>query len=429
MKKFTVLLLSLCFILVSSQTSFADLSDGLVAHWPFNGNANDESGNGNHGIVNGATLTMDRFGNPNRAYSFDGINDYIDIGNNVKPTFPITVSTWVNLYDLNESVPNTPIFRNDRWNDANNRNGIGVYYQNTGKTGSVTFEGFSAPWNRISKISNDPVVSTGNWHHYLVVFNAHNNMQQFWDGTEIDGTYFGTGSSMTYSNSNGAIGHLTHNTGDVFINADIDEIRVYNRALTSSEISQLYSGMCGLIDVPIGHWAEESICKIYDAGITKGCSQDPLMYCPQSEVTRAQMAVFLGRGIHGSTFSPPPPTGIFSDVPKSYWAAAWIEQFYKDGITGGCGTNPLRYCPENPVTRAQMAIFLLRAKHGKNYTPPPATGKFSDVPVTYWAADWIEQLSEEGITKGCGTNPLRYCPEDSVTRAQMAVFIARTFGL
>jgi hypothetical protein len=76
-----------------------------------------------------------------------------------------------------------------------------------------------------------------------------------------------------------------------------------------------------------------------------------------------------------------------------------------------------------------MAIFLLRAKHGRNYNPPVAEGIFDDVPVTYWAADWIEQLSKEGITSGCSTNPPRYCPEASVTRAQMAVFIVRTFGL
>lgn len=153
------------------------------------------------------------------------------------------------------------------------------------------------------------------------------------------------------------------------------------------------------------------------------------MYCPEDPVTRAQMAVFLGRGIHGSEFTPPSASGIFEDVPVNYWAAKWIEQFYSDGITGGCGTNPLRYCPEDLVTRAQMAVFLLRSKHGSSYTPPAASGIFADVPVTYWAANWIEQLYNEGITGGCASGPLRYCPEASVTRAQRAVFIVRTFGL
>jgi hypothetical protein len=183
------------------------------------------------------------------------------------------------------------------------------------------------------------------------------------------------------------------------------------------------------IDVPPGYWAEAAIYKIYNAGITKGCSQTPLMYCPENPVIRTQMAVFLERAIHGSSFTPPSAIGIFADVPVSYWAADWIEQFYYDGITSGCNTNPLRYCPYNNVTRAQMAIFLLRSKHGKNYTPPAATGIFSDVPVSYWASAWIEQLYKEGITTGCSTGPLRYCPENSVTRAQMAVFMMRTFGL
>jgi hypothetical protein len=182
-------------------------------------------------------------------------------------------------------------------------------------------------------------------------------------------------------------------------------------------------------DVPPGYWAEEAIYKIYNAGITKGCSQNPLMYCPEDTGTRDQMAVFLGRGIHGSSYTPPPPTGIFDDIPVTRWAADWIEQFYGEGITSGCSTSPPRYCPDSPVTRAQMAIFLLRSKHGSGYTPPTATGIFADVPATSWGAEWIEQLYQEGITVGCGTNPLRYCPDDSVTRAQMAVFLMRTFGL
>jgi hypothetical protein len=180
-------------------------------------------------------------------------------------------------------------------------------------------------------------------------------------------------------------------------------------------------------DIPPNYWAEEFIYKIFNAGITSGCSADPFMYCPTNPVTRAQMAVFLERGIRGSDFDPPAASGIFDDVPVDYWAAAWIEQLYNDGITKGCF--PGLYCPNDNVTRAQMAVFLLRAKHGDSYMPPAATGIFSDVNLDYWAADWIEQLYNEGITGGCGTNPLRYCPNNSVTRAQMAVFLVRAFEL
>jgi hypothetical protein len=79
------------------------------------------------------------------------------------------------------------------------------------------------------------------------------------------------------------------------------------------------------------------------------------------------------------------------------------------------------------VSRAEMAIFLLRAEHGSGYTPPAATGVFTDVPTSYWAAAWIEQLAAEGITGGCGGS--NYCPDQPVTRAQMSIFLVRTFNL
>ena len=77
-----------------------------------------------------------------------------------------------------------------------------------------------------------------------------------------------------------------------------------------------------------------------------------------------------------------------------------------------------------------MAVFLLRAKHGANFVPPAATGTmFTDVPPQHPLVAWIEQLAREGITSGCATNPARYCPDAGTTRGQMAVFLARTFGL
>jgi hypothetical protein len=85
--------------------------------------------------------------------------------------------------------------------------------------------------------------------------------------------------------------------------------------------------------------------------------------------------------------------------------------------------------PFHPVTRAQMAVFLLRAKHGLSYSPPDAgasTG-FGDVPTAHWAAAWIRRLAAEGITGGCGGG--NYYPDQPVTRAQMAVFLVKTFNL
>jgi hypothetical protein len=178
-------------------------------------------------------------------------------------------------------------------------------------------------------------------------------------------------------------------------------------------------------DVPSTQTYWGAVQGLYSAEITSGCGGGG--YCPNSNVSRAEMAVFLIRGGRGPDFTPPAATGVFSDVATSFWAASWIEQLYQDGLTTGCSTNPLRYCPSDTVSRAEMAVFLLRAKHGAAYQPPPATGVFGDVPVNYWAAPWIEQLAEEGITTGCGGGS--YCPTNPVTRWQMALFLVRTYNL
>jgi murein DD-endopeptidase MepM/ murein hydrolase activator NlpD len=210
--------------------------------------------------------------------------------------------------------------------------------------------------------------------------------------------------------------------GKVFTAATADQVvQAMLEAITDATKTATFE------DVPTNYWSWDWIERLYAAGITGGCNASPPMYCPLTSVSRAQMAVFLERGIHGSSYAPPSVGGStgYGDVSPTYWAAAWIKQLAAEGITGGCGAGS--YCPEFPVTRAQMAVFLLRAKHGSSYSPPPATGVFNDVPPTYWARAWIEQLAAEGITSGCGS--VNYCPESPVTRDQMAVFLVRTFNL
>ncbi len=122
-------------------------------------------------------------------------------------------------------------------------------------------------------------------------------------------------------------------------------------------------------------------------------------------------------------------------VDSPAFAVDWIEQLYTEGTTGGCSASPPLYCPDQAVTRAQMAVFLLRAEHGPAYTPPACTppGIFGDVACPGdFAVDWIEQLYNEGITSGCGSSPppptptpppylssLLYCPDNPNTRSQI----------
>ncbi len=109
-----------------------------------------------------------------------------------------------------------------------------------------------------------------------------------------------------------------------------------------------------------------------------------------------------------------PPTSPFHDA---------IHTLASNGITAGCGNG--KFCPNDSITRAQMAVFLLKTKHGAAYAPPAASGNvFDDVPSNAFAAAWIERLAAEGISSGCGGG--NFCPNSSVTRAQMAVFLLKT---
>jgi hypothetical protein len=137
------------------------------------------------------------------------------------------------------------------------------------------------------------------------------------------------------------------------------------------------------------------------------------------------MAVFLLKAKHGICYVPPACQGAFTDVPCPSLFADWIEALAQQQITAGCGAGV--YCPGNPVRRDQMAVFLLKAKFGSSHVPPPCTGVFGDVTCPSPFADWIEELAAAQITAGCGGG--NYCPLNSNTRGQMAVFLVKTFGL
>jgi len=115
-------------------------------------------------------------------------------------------------------------------------------------------------------------------------------------------------------------------------------------------------------DVDANHWACKYIKRLYELGITTGCAQNPLRYCPDTLVSRDQMATFIVRAKEGEPSATYCSTGSpFSDVDANNWACKYIKRLYELGITTGCAQNPLRYCPNDIVTRAQMAAFLARA--------------------------------------------------------------------
>lgn len=118
-------------------------------------------------------------------------------------------------------------------------------------------------------------------------------------------------------------------------------------------------------------------------------------------------------------------TKAYWDVPRGAANDAFIHGLAGARVTRGCGGG--NYCPNNTVTRAEMAVTIVRGIHGPDFTPPPAIGIFADVVIsdTDTTADYIEQLFNDGVTTGCAAGPPRlYCPTALVNRAQMAVYIS-----
>jgi hypothetical protein len=169
---------------------------------------------------------------------------------------------------------------------------------------------------------------------------------------------------------------------------------------------------------------EPNIEAIAAAQITAGCDLTGSLFCPNGAVTRAEMATFLIRALGSASASP--YQGLFSDVPDGQWYTANVERLYELGITTGYSDGTFK--PNGLVSRAEMAVFILRAI-GQGGSLPIPQGLFVDVPIGEWFAPWVEQMLQIGITQGCAASPPTYCPHAAVTRAEMATFLTRAFGL
>ena len=147
------------------------------------------------------------------------------------------------------------------------------------------------------------------------------------------------------------------------------------------------------------------------------------MFCPADPVQRWVMAVWLVRVIDGGD-----PNGVgvsrFADVDAGEWWVPHVDRLAELGITAGCATGPLRFCPSETVTRDQMASFLVRAF---GLGEGPSSG-FVDIEDNVHASN-IDVLAAVGVTAGCSTSPARYCPRRETTRGQMATFLSRALQL
>ena len=241
----------LLVVLASAGTGLGSLSDGLMAYYPFNGNANDESGHGNNGTVYGATSTADRLGNPNRAYSFDGVDDYIFAPDSdsldltttgtVAPTG--TLAAWVNV----------PTGANDDLTAAVAKmihsSGGGVSYSLLNRLAGYTPGGVYGTYQAILADAHDGSSSTsagyyhdisdGTWHHLAFTWDGPVG-KMYIDGQDAtESSSSGTGAMVsTFGLYIGRYYYVPHGTWYSW-DGSIDEVRIYDRALSADEIRGL----------------------------------------------------------------------------------------------------------------------------------------------------------------------------------------------
>jgi hypothetical protein len=227
----------------------SSLTNGLVAYYPFNGNANHESGNGNNGVVNGATLTMDRLGNIGNAYSFDGINDLISIAHsNAQLIFGANQNSTISLWVKKSNYSDVDVISKGWHTDAGCT--VGNQYLGLGYANPPNAYNFMLYDGDLSHLNNWRTNSNPNdtlWHNLIIIRAAQPKF--YLDGIEstniisnlgynLDHNYFLTNSPLTIGARNNH-----DNYCNVYYNyyfaGKIDDIRLYNRALTQEEITYL----------------------------------------------------------------------------------------------------------------------------------------------------------------------------------------------
>ena len=167
---------------------------------------------------------------------------------------------------------------------------------------------------------------------------------------------------------------------------------------------------------------EPSIKRLAAMGVLEGTGCGERLFCPDEPLQRWVMAVWTVRVLDPG-FEPSNTGTRFEDVDPGAWWAGYVERLAELEVTGGCASDPPRYCPERAVSRAQTASFLVRA-FGLERAEPAG---FTDTGGTHETN--IDALAAAGITKGCKSDPPRFCPDQAVSRAQMAAFLVRALDL
>ena len=227
------------------------------------------------------------------------------------------------------------------------------------------------------------------------------------------GGIFSTITSGATGNGNGTVTFTV--TANSLGAARTDTLMVAGRAVTVTQraTAQIFADV-----TPPDYYFDFSDI-MYQQGITTGCSSQPLDYCPNSTTTRGEMAVFLVVAIEGGNSFTYTTTPYFTDVPPSNPYFKFVQKLRDLGITGGCSATT--YCPNDAVNRGEMAVFIIASRYETTPFTYPSTPYFTDVTSSNPFFPFVQKMAQVGITAGCA--PGLYCPDETLTRGQMAVFI------
>jgi len=229
--------------LITTAYAQSSLTNGLVAYYPFNGNANDESGNGNDGVATNTTKSIDRYGILSGSFDFNGSNSFVWVGTNVRPAL-ISATVWIN-------TTNSVVYNTNNWQGLFNiirdsSFGYALYITPSGTVGSYLYRVGSTNAGNWSGHADSTLNATnitcndGRWHFIAVTYDGYTHAL-FIDGVLQQHIYFTNSAGVYYYNPGGlSIGRDGHYS-DGYYDGTIDDVRIYNRSLTSGEITQLYA--------------------------------------------------------------------------------------------------------------------------------------------------------------------------------------------
>jgi len=236
------LLIGLIFIPFSV---FADVNGGLIAYYPFNSNALDESGNGNHGVIDGAQLTSDRHANSSKAYHFDGVDDYIGLTTSktlLAPKTAISISTWVNRdghYNDLEAIISTG------WTTTNYIDGPKGYFLGYApNTGTINWSIKIPGCGEQITVNSFQSLTVGTWFHVVATWDTTTDtFEVYLNGKLINSISSGCDGVLEQRTDEPIyIGRIASPAREDWFRGSIDDVRIYNRVISSEEVQQLFTG-------------------------------------------------------------------------------------------------------------------------------------------------------------------------------------------